>query len=238
MRKRPVWKLCFTRVSGIIYVAHVRISATVWAMHTHWLFAGNVIAHLVASMSGFVSFGIAVYEAFKGKEFEGWAFFAIGAICLIVAFDQAWQDEHRNAEILIAQRAAAEVGQNFWKDQSYQKDGSLRARDELLTQNYGVLAETQSSLAALSNKLVDVVKPEPSRIDVQWTPLGQERDKDNAVISRTIAFIARTNKPIPEVRHKIKCPFPFEFRAAGLTQTDLLTYTYSSGQDSNQEASG
>jgi hypothetical protein len=201
-------------------------------MHNHWLFVCNVSAHLVASMSSIVSFSFAVWEAFRKQKIEAWVFFSVGAMFLIVAFDQAWQDEHRNAELVIGEKRTAATESNFWKDQSYQKDASIRSQDQLLAQNYGVLAQTQTSLAELSNKLVDVVKPEPQRIDVQWALLsGGQGDK------KTIAFIARTNKAIPEVRHKLTCPFPFEFRASALSQKDLLTFMYESGQDSSQEAS-
>ena len=45
--------------------------------------------------------------------------------------------------------------------QSYAKDESLRARDQLLGQNFSTLSATQQSLAGLSNKMLDVTKPEP-----------------------------------------------------------------------------
>jgi hypothetical protein len=66
----------------------------------HWLFIRNVSAHLVASMSGNASFGVAIYEAIKDKKVESRIFFAIGAFFLVYAFDQAWQDEHRKVQTL------------------------------------------------------------------------------------------------------------------------------------------
>src|SRR5438105_9029925 len=116
-------------------------------MHDQWLFFGNVFAHLVASMSSIVSFAFAVYEATKNKRIESWVFFAIGSFFLIVAFDQAWQDEHHNVRALITEKTNLSQERNFWKDQSYSKDASLRTRDELLGRNYSVLAHSQSSLA-------------------------------------------------------------------------------------------
>jgi hypothetical protein len=149
-----------------IYLAHVAISATMPSMHTHWLFIYNVGAHLVASMSSLVSFGIAVYEATRNKKFETWAFFVIGALCLIVAFDQAWHDEHRNAEILTAEKASAVGEREFWKIQNYDKDSALRQRDALLAQNYGALIgeqatanKAQDSLTNLSLKILEIGKP-------------------------------------------------------------------------------
>jgi hypothetical protein len=130
-------------------------------MRVHLLFSYNVLTHLVASMSGFVSFCLAIYEAAKGKKFETWAFFVIGAICLIVAFDQSWQDEHRNAEVLIAEKSALTSERDFWKAQNYDKDSALRQNQNLLSQNYGALIgeqttanKSQQSLADLSGKIL------------------------------------------------------------------------------------
>jgi hypothetical protein len=132
-------------------------------MHDHLLFIGNAFGHLVAAMSGVVSFAVSIVEAVRNKKFETWAFFVLGALSLFVAFDQAWQDEHRNSQELIAEKAAAVSERNFWKDQSYRKDDALRSRDELLAQNYGALIgqqttsnKSQQSLAQLSNKIVEL----------------------------------------------------------------------------------
>ena len=76
-------------------------------MHEHALFAGNVLAHLVASMSGLVSFVLSVVQAIRKKEIATWIFFGIGCLCLLVAFDQAWRDEHRNVEAVTQSKADA-----------------------------------------------------------------------------------------------------------------------------------
>jgi len=49
-------------------------------------------------MSGIASFCFAAYEAFKNKKIESRVFFAIGAFFLVLAFDQAWQDQYTSAE--------------------------------------------------------------------------------------------------------------------------------------------
>jgi len=128
-------------------------------------------------MSGIASFVFATIEHVRNKKIESRAFFGVGVLCLIVAFDQAWQDEHNNVKVLIAEKSALWQERDFWKDQSYQKDASLRARDELLGRNYSVLADTQSSLATLSNRLLDVAKPAPLKIDVmRWLQLCEYRE--------------------------------------------------------------
>jgi len=76
-------------------------------MGDHFLFFHNVSAHLVALMSGIVSFGIGIWEKAKknSNPIHARAFWIIAALCLIVAFDEAWQDEHRNAQVVIAEKA-------------------------------------------------------------------------------------------------------------------------------------
>jgi hypothetical protein len=70
------------------------------------LFIADVAAHLVALMSGIASFIIAGIEAFRQKPLVARCFWIAGGVCLLVAFDQAWQDEHRNALAAIADKAA------------------------------------------------------------------------------------------------------------------------------------
>lgn len=132
-------------------------------MHNHFLFIGNSFAHLVASMSGIASFIFAIIEHIRKKQIETWAFAIVGSICLIVAFDQSWQDEHRNAEVLIAEKSSLVSERDFWKNQSYEKDVSLRQVNSLLAQNYGALIgeqttanQTQQSIASLSSKILAV----------------------------------------------------------------------------------
>ncbi len=132
-------------------------------MREHWLFVWNVLSHLVASMSGVASFIMATVEHARQKKIESRMFFIVGVICLIVAFDQAWQDEHRNSQVLIVEKSAIYSERDFWKQQNYEKDAALRSRDQLLGQNFTALTETQksasatqSSLAELSNKILDL----------------------------------------------------------------------------------
>src|SRR5258708_2590141 len=76
-------------------------------MHEHTLFVSNVLAHLVALMSGIVSFILAIAQEVRKKPHASLAFWIIGAICLLTAFDQAWRDEHHNTQVLIDQKSEA-----------------------------------------------------------------------------------------------------------------------------------
>jgi hypothetical protein len=74
--------------------------------HDHFLFFGNVASHLVALMSGIASFVLSTITAIRKRPIiERW-FWVAGAICLIAAFDGAWQDEHRNTQTVIAEKSA------------------------------------------------------------------------------------------------------------------------------------
>ncbi len=118
-------------------------------------------------MSSIVSFTLGIVEYFRDRKLEGWIFAVIASLFLIVACDQAWQDEHRNAQQLVAEKRTADSEKEFWKIQSYNKDAALSSRDDLLAKNFTVLGQTQtvlgqtqSSLASLSSKVLEITKPE------------------------------------------------------------------------------
>lgn len=170
-------------------------------MHNHLLFFGNVCAHLVASMSGLVSFIFAIVEHIRSKKIETWAFVVVGTLCLLVAFDQAWQDEHRNSEVLKSEKVAAASDRNFWKQESYTKDASLQQRDLMLGQNFSVLSQTQASLAALSSKVLDINKPEAQVFTIR------RDDSDLSTFAswkHRVEFLIMTNKSA-EAHFQLSC---------------------------------
>lgn len=164
-------------------------------------------------MSGLASFAFSLWEHSRQKKLESRAFFIVGFICLIIAFDQAWQDEHRNSEILIAEKTALVQERNFWKDQSYQKDATLRSRDDLLAKNYTALtaeqsaaSQTQPSLAQLSGKILEINKPEKQifsirRTDFDAPALAQARHQSLVLVM--------TNLPAP-ANLIMDCESPFD----------------------------
>ena len=184
----------------------------------HWLFTVNVLAHWVASMSSIVSFTLGIVELVRNRKTEAWVFCAIGGLFLIMAFDQAWQDEHRNSQILTEEKSTATSQKNFWENQSYQKDISLRTRDELLTKNYGVLAQTQSSLADLSNKLVDVVKPEAFKVNVMRWQIPAVMNTASGPV-RIWVLVLLGNRQIDVTRGTASCDKPFT-----ALNSDILTH--------------
>jgi len=69
------------------------------------MFIGNLTAHVVALMSGVVSFATAVWETAKKKTIRARVYWAITAFCFVLACDLAWQDEHRNTQGVVTLRA-------------------------------------------------------------------------------------------------------------------------------------
>jgi hypothetical protein len=195
--------------------------------HPHWLFVFNVGAHWVASMSSIVSFTLGIVELFRDRKTEAWIFWSIAFLFLVMAFDQAWQDEHRNSQVLTGEKMQAVVDANFWKDQSYQKDSSLRTRDELLSQNFSALTSTQAALANLSNKLLDALKQEKLRVKPLY--LGSLLQNYDAKRSKfTASYVVLTNRAITPVLVTVKCKSPIV--AAAATILGGTTFTGGSGR--------
>jgi len=176
-------------------------------MHEHWLFAGNALSHWVASMSSIVSFTLGIVELVRNKKIESWIFFAIAGLFLIVGFDQAWQDEHRNSEVLKVDKSSAISEREFWKQQSYDKDHTIQQRDQLLGQNYTALVgeqttsnQTQQSLTKLADKILAINKPVPQKFVI--------RREDDAPKFETYKhrgqFIVMTNLPAA-ARIMVRC---------------------------------
>jgi hypothetical protein len=56
-----------------------------------------------------------------------------GLVCLFFAGYQAWKDEHSRVDQLLVENGHVANERDFWKNQSYDKDASLRRRDDLLS---------------------------------------------------------------------------------------------------------
>jgi hypothetical protein len=178
-------------------------------------------------MSGVASFVFAIIEHARGKKIETWAFSVVGTLCLVVAFDQAWQDEHRNSQIVQAEKEIAVKDDNFWKAQSYDKDSALRSRDQLLNENYGVLATTQSSLAQLSNRLLDIAGPVPRKIDVMRWEIPVTYTFANVGKVKFWVLVVTTNKTISPIRGDLGCDNDFSVITENvLTHTNVLRADY------------
>jgi hypothetical protein len=105
---------------------------------------------------------------------------------------------------LISEKASLWSERDFWKQQSYSKDDSLRKKDDLLGKNYGVLAETQSSLATLSNRILDLAK-EPLKITDHFLGMMPSKSNPNIQAKYNGTFLVLTNKTITPIRLLVTC---------------------------------
>lgn len=175
-------------------------------MHNNWLFIRNVVAHWVGTMSGVVSITFGVIEYFRKKKAEATIFAAI-AICMIfVSSGQAWQDEHRNSENLKGEKNAIVIERDFWKEETYKKDGELQAANQVLAQNFNALAEsqktgdeTQKSLTHLSERILEIGKPQAQRTTILYegreSPASFLRDSDGNNIAQWLLLTNKLSSP-------------------------------------------
>lgn len=105
----------------------------------HWLFIGNVAEHLVALMSGVASFIIATVEAVRKKPLIARWFWVLGGICLLIACDQAWQDEHRNTQVAESEKGAQVALADFCRQDK-------RVEDALYAGSQGMVASQRETL--------------------------------------------------------------------------------------------
>ena len=79
----------------------------VLAMDKFMLFVSAVVAHWMVTFGGVAMVIIGLIERYKHKETTKWIFWGSAAVLLLVAFYQAWSDEHSNTQAVIAEKAQA-----------------------------------------------------------------------------------------------------------------------------------
>ena len=140
-------------------------------MELHALFIGNVAAHLIALMSGLASVAIATWEKIKKRPISSGIFLAIGCLCLLFASDQAWQDEHRNDQTLIAEKSSEISAKNSCLqdarvEEAYKRDleGEVGSQRQTIDSERNMNAKQQAdvntcvvSLGKLNPKIREVV---------------------------------------------------------------------------------
>jgi hypothetical protein len=190
-------------------------------MHEHTLFIGNVLAHLVALMSGIASFAIATYEAVKSKPIRSRTFWVIGSVCLVIAFNQAWRDEHHNSQLLIDQKAEAWSKYNSC-------DKQLAVASSLNTTYYGQIADQRTRLDGQQDTFnrcilaIGVKAQEPPRLTTFWAITNIKAQKPDGSMSALVAVVSETNRRFPSVDVDVKCNVPFSFNYADLPGGDLF----------------
>jgi hypothetical protein len=187
------------------------------------LFIGAVAAHWMASFGGVFLMIVAIIEKLRHKEVNAWVFWSGAFVCMLVAFYGAWVDEHHNTEQVITDKALIAGERDFWKAQSFAKDDSLRTMTGLLAQNFNTLSGTQNSLTALSNKILDVTKPEP--MTIHSVDIGPMKSTDGNGSKFQEQFVLLVNKTITPVHLVVTCDQPIASAGGGIlgSRTTILS---------------
>jgi hypothetical protein len=178
-------------------------------MGQHFLFLGNVAAHLVALMSGIASFLLAAVQAIRKKPIWENVFWIAGGLCLFVAFDQAWQDEHRNTQTVIAEKAtfAASYGScsSDLKIASAQTQFFEKQANMGMT-NFNTQQETLNSCVV---SLGRSNAPEPIKITVKEAAFSVKGQSAHVGNGSPSALVLETNQIITPVHGTLTCNRPF-----------------------------
>jgi hypothetical protein len=158
-------------------------------------------------------------------------------IFLYIGTYQVWMDERNNVNQLAAEKSSIYSESDFWKSQSYSKDDTIRTKDSLLETNYTVLLNTQSSLATLSNNILDAGKPQPLKITQFFLNLGAS---DNDKTAYRQQFLLLTNRTITPVRLLATCDKEIDLAGSGVlgTKSAMLGDTWSGKRSANTYAIG
>ena len=146
----------------------------------------------------------------------------------------SYRDEHRNSMALTQEKSEAWSKFNACDKDRAVSQQSVTLLSGQLSQRDGLLVGQQDSFNRCILSVTKQITPEPQSLDVQWMALAEHPDQGNKQIA---IFVVRTNKELPEVRHRLTCPFPFTFLMTRLSQKTIQAYMYESGQDSDASAS-
>jgi hypothetical protein len=133
-----------------------------------------------------------------------------GMFLLFVAFYETWRDEYRNYQQLTKDNTTLAQDRDRWKAQNDDKDSSLRKRDELLGQSV-------TALTGLSNKILDVTKPEPLKI----ITAGERLPYYGGSQPHEMIMLAFPNKVVGAVNADIECDRDIQSARAAMLGHDL-----------------
>ena len=188
-----------TVIVMVLFAAFVAILHRVAPHGSLYLFLADLFHQILFYIGGVLALVEMVTLKWLHTPLEKKLFTGLTLLCLFISCFQAWVDEHHNAEELIKDKADIVGQREFWKGQSYAKDEAIRMRDGLLDQNFTTLSGTQSSLAQLSNKILDVTKPEARVITPFLVIKNGNLERYLLLVNKTITpvhMIAKCDKPI------------------------------------------
>jgi hypothetical protein len=144
-------------------------------MDKFMLFVSAVAAHWLFTFGGIAMVVFGLYEKFKHKETAKWVFWGLAVVLLLVAFYQAWSDEHANAAVVIEEKARA-IG------------------------DLGECRGDLKSVGAQSAILQSQVLSQQSTINGQQstlTAMQQGYNSQQSTINSCVVSLGKTNAPMP-----------------------------------------
>jgi hypothetical protein len=171
------------------------------------LFVSAVAAHWLFTFGGIAMVAFGLYEKYKHKETAKWVFWGFAVVLLLVAFYQAWGDEHSNSALLIEQKASAWSQFNQCDKERLSKsllnDQFVRRIDS----QQGIIDSQLSTVTSCIATLTKANLPEPLRITTRGVRINESQQNTRP----TIILVAETNRIVPAFVGKIKCDAPFAF---------------------------
>ena len=181
------------------------------------LFLWAVIAHWQSYVTGgVVTAGVNVYERIKGSNIPWRWYIAIFVLSAgLVAFFYAWHDEHRNALVLIDQKAAAygDLGicntdrsllsakVDFLQSQIGATQQTINNQQATLNAQQVTLSSQQNTVNTCVVKLSERNRPLPLHTAFVRSPVA---DKLLTGYKHVTVWIALTNKEVSESKIQIE----------------------------------
>lgn len=181
-------------------------------MQLLFLFVGNVASHLVALMSGIASVIVATYETIKGRSILARSFWSVALVCLIVACDEAWQDEHRNTQSVIADKSSitalyedCHTGAKIQNAYTKGLEGAgINQRNTIdsLQQSASKAQSTINNCVVSLGKMNPIIRDRIAVIIVDLVPLAPNT-------ARGFVFLITTSAPRSGFHGYLRCSSPF-----------------------------
>lgn len=208
-------------------------------MSEHSLFALNVLSHLVALMSGIVSFGLALWAEIKKKPHHSLVFWIIGGLCLIIAFDQSWRDEHRNTQSVVEQKSelsakltacsidlrAATDKATFFEEQTHTQQQTINGLQQTMAGQQQTANSQQTAMNSCVVALGQKAVGEPVNVSV-W----QEEIPNDPKGPKLTGIVLLVNRTVT-LRGDLECPAPF-----GLAHWGMMKKPISGGIETDYRA--
>jgi hypothetical protein len=210
------------------------------AMQLLWLFIGNVFAHWVALLSGLASVSVAIWETIKKKTVSPKVFWTVALICLFVSCDQAWQDEHRNTQVVEDQKASLAGELEGCKTSAKIENAAKRALETFGLSSRETIDRQQRMSDRQSNDisrcliLLEKMNPRITE-EIRVVPIVFEardvathRPLTNLTVAGhnveyTFMVLITTNQNEPRLHGLLDCSSPFE--VASIPQLSVLSAT-------------